>query len=91
MTEFKFVIWGGKSVVLRPEISFYDDASGASNEYPQHVFLWRTSDNYPRIITKYNRTSMARTSLGPWKFVRDMGSSSFWGLILALGQEANGE
>ena len=25
---------------------------------------------------KYSRTSMARTSLGPWKFVRDMGSSS---------------
>ena len=24
----------------------------------------------------YSRTSMARTSLGPWKFVRDMGSSS---------------
>ena len=25
---------------------------------------------------KYSRTSMARTSSGPWKFVRDMGSSS---------------
>ena len=24
----------------------------------------------------YSRTSMARTSLGPWKFVRDVGSSS---------------
>ena len=24
----------------------------------------------------YSQTSMARTSLGPWKFVRDMGSSS---------------
>ena len=24
----------------------------------------------------YSRTSMAQTSLGPWKFVRDMGSSS---------------
>ena len=23
----------------------------------------------------YSRTSVARTSLGPWKFVRDMGSS----------------
>ena len=29
--------------------------------------------------TKYSRTSMTRTSLGPWKFVRDMGSSSHWG------------
>ena len=34
---------------------------------------------------------MARTSLGPWKFVRDMGSSSHWGLIMAQGQEANGD
>ena len=27
---------------------------GTSNEYPQHVFLWRTGENYPRIITKYS-------------------------------------
>ena len=27
-------------------------------------------------LSCYSRTSMARTSLGPWKFVRDMGSSS---------------
>ena len=26
---------------------------GAYNEYPQHIFLWRTGENYPRIITKY--------------------------------------
>ena len=32
----------------------------------------------------YSQTSMARTSLGPWKFVRDMG-----GLIIAQGQKAN--
>ena len=32
---------------------------------------------------------MARTSLGPWKFVRDMGSSSHGGLIMAPVQEAN--
>ena len=36
----------------------------------------------------YNRTSMARTPLGPWKLVRDRGSSSQWGLIIAPGQEA---
>ena len=34
---------------------------------------------------------MARTPLGPWKFVRDMGSSSNWGLIMAPGQEANND
>ena len=27
---------------------------GASIEYPQHVFLWRTRENYPRIITLYS-------------------------------------
>ena len=31
------------------------------------------------------------SSLGPWEFVRDMGSSSHWGLIMALGQEATGD
>ena len=31
---------------------------------------------------------MARTSLGPWKFVRDMSSSSHWGLIMTSVQEA---
>ena len=30
-----------------------------------------------------SKTSMARTCLGPWKFIRDMGSSSHWGLIMA--------
>ena len=24
----------------------------ASNEYPQHMFLWRTGENYPRFIIK---------------------------------------
>ena len=32
---------------------------------------------------------MARKSLGLWKFVREMGSSSHRGLIMAPGQEAN--
>ena len=34
----------------------------AFNDYPQHFRI-------------YSRTSMARTSLGPQKIVRDMGSS----------------
>ena len=37
----------------------------------------------------YSRTSMAQTTLGPWKFVPDMGSSSHCGLIVTLGREAN--
>ena len=39
-------------------------------------------------VSLYSRTSMARTPLGPWKLVRDRGSSSEWKLIIALGQEA---
>ena len=26
---------------------------GASNEYPQHMLLWRNKKKYPRSITKY--------------------------------------
>ena len=26
---------------------------GDSNEYPQHMFLWRTDENYPSLIIKY--------------------------------------
>ena len=33
--------------------------------------------------SKYSRTSMARTPLGPWKVVRDRCSSIQWGLIIA--------
>ena len=32
--------------------------------------------NMALIAPIYSRTSMARTSLAPWKFVEDMGSSS---------------
>ena len=39
----------------------------------------------------HNRTSMARTALRPWKFVRDMGSSSHSGLIMTSDQEANSD
>ena len=42
-------------------------------------------------ISLYSRISMARTSLGPWALVLDMGSSesSHRGLIIAPGQEIN--
>ena len=29
------------------------NSRGDSNEYPQHVFLWRTDDTYPSVIIKY--------------------------------------
>ena len=44
---------------------------------------------FTRVI--YSRTSSGRTSLGPWKFVSDMGISSHEGIIIAPGQEANGD
>ena len=34
---------------------------------------------------------MAQTSLGPWKFVRNMGSSSHCGLVMAPVQEVNSD
>ena len=40
---------------------------------------------------KYSKPSMARTSFGPWTFIRGMGSSSHWELNMAPGQEANGD
>ena len=60
------------------------------------LVLWRTFTSlilimkYYICIFIYSRTFMARTSLGPWKFVRDMGSSSHWGFIMAPCQVANG-
>ena len=34
-------------------VSIESPRRGASNEYPQHMFLWWTGENYPIIITKY--------------------------------------
>ena len=106
---------------------------GASNEYPQYMYLSRNKKNImwiPPLICsygrgrmtvdlfhdlspwklcgrawlrtcnpwicsethhQYSRTSMARTSLGSKKIVRDMGRSSHWGLIMVPGQEANSD
>ena len=47
--------------------------------------------HYFDYCVKYSRTPVARTSMWPWKLVRDMSSSSYWGLSTALGQEANGD
>ena len=37
----------------------------------------------------YSRILVTWTSLGPWRFVRGIDSSSHWGLIMTPGQEAN--
>ena len=46
---------------------------------------------YLQTSLMYSRTSMAWTSLGPWKFFRDMSSLSHWRLIMAPVQEANSD
>ena len=48
-----------------------------------------TLSEHSLFIDIFSRTSIARTCLGPKKFVRDMGSSSHWGLIMTPDQEAN--
>ena len=35
------------------EYSLESPWRGDSNEYQQHMFLWRTDENYPSIIIKY--------------------------------------
>ena len=39
--------------IASPGYSLESPRRGKSNEYPQHIFLWRTTENYPLIITKY--------------------------------------
>ena len=41
------------------------------------------------IVSKYSETSKGQTSLGPWKYVLDMVSLSYCGLVVAPGQDAN--
>ena len=41
--------------------------------------------------TQMQSNCMTKTSLGPWKLVLNMGSSSHWELIIARCQEANSD
>ena len=56
--EYLVIIMGWFSPVLHKNIccgySLETPHRGTSNEYPQHMFLWRNKKNYPRIITKYS-------------------------------------
>ena len=38
-----------------------------------------------------SKTSVVQTSLGPWKFIQEMGTSNHRGLIMAPCQEANSD
>ena len=70
--KMKFYVKGGS---LEPRVHLNPRTPSVAPEYGVKMTL-------------YSRTSIARTSLGPWKFVRDMGSSSHWELIIAQGQKA---
>ena len=52
--EYLVIIRGYFSLVLHKNIccGYSSEApwEGASNEYPQHMFLWRNKYNYPKII-----------------------------------------
>ena len=48
-------------------------------------------NNGDQYIHVYSQTSMAKTSLGPWKFVLDSDSLSPFGLVIAPVQEADGD
>ena len=53
---------------------------GTSNEYPQHMFLWRNKKNFPRIVTRYFSIS---TGQGKWSLLlRDIDtlSKGVWAL-----------
>ena len=54
---------------------------------PKDLFKLRTSMIRCCLISK---TSVVRTSLGPWEFIQEMGSSNHRRLIMAPCQEANG-
>ena len=42
----------GEKHMFFMENSLESPCRGDSNEYPQHMFLWRTDENYPSIIIK---------------------------------------
>ena len=71
--------------LMMQSVSIEDGSNLCITSYKEQVLP------YLLVHDNYSRTSMARTSLGPWKFVRDMGSSSHWGLIMAPVQEANSD
>ena len=53
ITAFKFFIWGGKSAVLRSEISFYGDPLSARIYTMRALFLY-CGPKYPSITCAYS-------------------------------------
>ena len=71
-----FIRWTDDARIDR-QIDRQIDRRGASNEYPQHMFLWRNKKNYPTIITKYS----SLTSLLPTRYPSALKSSWSTGFI----------
>ena len=44
----------GEAILMSTHNTFLRRTQGDSNEYPQHMFLWRTLENYSLIIIKYS-------------------------------------
>ena len=42
-----------KAILMSTSTCFYGERHDDSNEYLQHMFLWRTDENYLLIIIKY--------------------------------------
>ena len=77
---FCFISHKGWHVVLRVDPNEISIGSGVSVSC-LHYILELLNRFFPNLhihihLYIYNQTSKARTSLGPWKFVRNMGSSS---------------
>ena len=85
--EYQVIILGQFFLFLYKNIccgySLEAPRRGASNEYPQHMFLWRTGENYPRIIIKYSSLSSPQlyqlikvTVLGNFVMIISLGTNS---------------
>ena len=57
---------------------------GDSNEYPQHMFLWRNKQNYPLIITKYLLT--CSTVSGGFSWSSSIFTPSTWFACLSMSE-----
>ena len=51
--EYLVKILGWFPLILHKKKHVVYSFRSASNEYPQHVYLWRNKTDYPRMITKY--------------------------------------
>ena len=96
---FYFGFYGPfKNISLISSRSFIKGGRKPENPGKNHLTIRKQTLAFPHVTrTRASKhgylilTNFSRTSLGPWKFVRDMGCSSHWELIIAPVQEANGD